>query len=44
MDEPVKRTATEASGGSKIGVTRWMLVVSIILVVVAFVLVFRAYA
>jgi len=44
VDEPVKRTATEASGGSKIGVTRWMLVVSIILVVVAFILVFRAYA
>ena len=44
MPEPIKRTTTEARGGSKIGVTRWVLGISLILVIVAFALAFRAYA
>ena len=44
MEEPIERTKTEARGGSKLGVMRYVLLVSVVLVVIAFVLIFRAYA
>jgi len=44
LPEPIKRTTTEARGGSRIGVTRWVLAISLILVIVAFAVAFRAYA
>ncbi len=44
MEEPVERTKTEARGGTKLGVMRYVLMISVALVVIAFALIFRHYA
>lgn len=44
MEEPVERTKTEARGGTKLGVMRYVLLISVALVVIAFAVIFKAYA
>lgn len=44
MEEPIERTKTEARGGTKLGVMRYVLIISMVLVVIAFVLIYRTYA
>lgn len=43
MEEPTKLTETEASGGSKPGVTRYVLPLSLAIVVIAFVALLLIY-
>jgi hypothetical protein len=44
VEDPVKLTKTEARGGTKLGVMRYVLIISVVLVVIAFALIFRAYS
>lgn len=44
MEEPIERTKTEARGGTKLGVMRYVLVISVVLLVIAFAVVFGIFA
>jgi len=43
VKEPIKLNETEASGGSKPGVNRYVLAISLAIVVIAFIVVFLIY-